>query len=143
MSLNDAIKTYHDLLTDEVALESQGQLDRQLQQRGLFFGDRPLSTVLRPRFLTPQQYNYMRLAIRPLLKGFAKISEAAIANPEFRHQFRMLDWEEELIQIDPGYSSQIHLETTRGKWSNKLVDNEDGSYTRFLQLETGKKAHAF
>jgi len=42
--------------------------------------------------------------------------------------------------IDPGYSSQIHLETTRGKWSNKLVDNEDGSYTRFLQLETGKKA---
>ena len=42
--------------------------------------------------------------------------------------------------VDPGYSSQIHLETTRGKWSNKLVDNEDGSYTRFLQLETGKKA---
>src|SRR5210317_2263811 len=109
MSLTDAIKTYHDLLTDDMAMESQGQLDRQLEQRGLFFGDRPLSTVLRPRFLTPQQYNYLRRSIRPLLKGFGKISEAAVANPEFCQQFRLLDWEEELVQIDPGYSSHTPL----------------------------------
>jgi hypothetical protein len=109
MSLTDAIKTYHDLLTDDMAMESQGQLDRQLEQRGLFFGDRPLSTVLRPRFLTPQQYNYLRRSIRPLLKGFGKISEAAVTNPEFCQQFRLLDWEEELVQIDPGYSSHTPL----------------------------------
>ncbi len=109
MSLNDAIKTYHDLLTDDLAMESQGQLDRQLEKRGLFFGDRPLSTVLRPRFLTLQQYTYMRRAIQPLLKGFGKISEAAVADPEFLDQFHLLDWEKELVQIDPGYSSHTPL----------------------------------
>jgi hypothetical protein len=54
MALWDAIQTYHELLTDELAAESQAQLDDQLRQRGLFFGDRPLTTVLRPRFLTPE-----------------------------------------------------------------------------------------
>ena len=32
---------------------SQAQLEAQLRGRGLFFGDRPLCTVLRPRFMTP------------------------------------------------------------------------------------------
>ena len=54
MALKEAIRTYHDLLTDELAAESQGQLDEQMAQRGLFFGKRPLCTVLRPRFLTPE-----------------------------------------------------------------------------------------
>jgi hypothetical protein len=128
MSLNDAIKTYHDLLTDEVALESQDQLDRQLDQRGLFFGDRPLSTVLRPRFLMPEQYTYMRRAIRPLLGAFAKISEAAVANPEFRQQFHLLDWEEELIQFDPGYSSHTPLSRLDAFF---LTDSGDMRFTEY------------
>src|SRR5918992_675107 len=37
--LRDAIDRYHDLLTDEVAQDSQWQLDEQLRQRGLFFGE--------------------------------------------------------------------------------------------------------
>lgn len=52
MALKEAIRTYHDLLTEEMAAETQGQLDDQMQQRGLYFGTRPLCTVLRPRFLT-------------------------------------------------------------------------------------------
>ena len=39
--LRDAISDFHDLLTDELAAESQGQLDDQLRRRGLFFGDTP------------------------------------------------------------------------------------------------------
>ncbi len=128
MSLNDAIKTYHDLLTDEVALESQDQLDRQLKQRGLFFGDRPLSTVLRPRFLLPQQYNYLRRSIQPLLKAFAKISDVAVAHPEFLSQFRLLDWEEELIQIDPGYSSHTPLTRLDAFY---LTDSGDMHFTEY------------
>ncbi len=38
MTLREAIQSYHDLLTDELAKESQAQLDDQLQRRGLFFG---------------------------------------------------------------------------------------------------------
>lgn len=108
-ALQDAVQTYHDLLTDEVAAESQWQLNDQLERRGLFFGDRPLCTVLRPRFLMPDQYNYLRRAIRPLLSAFTKISEAAVADPEFCAQFGLLDWEKELIQVDPGFSSHTPL----------------------------------
>ena len=68
MALREAIETYHDLLTDEVAADSWGQLEEQLQRRGLYFGNRPLCTVLRPRFLTPEQYTFLRQRIRPLLR---------------------------------------------------------------------------
>ncbi len=111
MSLPDAITAYHDLLTDEVAAESQAQLTEQMHQRGLFFGDRPLCSVLRPRFLTPDQYIFLRQAIRPLLRAFEKISRAAVADADFREQFGLFDWEEGLIRIDPGY--RIHSPLSR------------------------------
>jgi uncharacterized circularly permuted ATP-grasp superfamily protein len=109
MNLDEAIITYHDLLTDDVAAESQGQLDTQMQTRGLYFGDRPLCTVLRPRFLTPEQYNYLRRTIRPLLSAFEKISHAAIADADFRAQFGLYDWEEKLIHVDAGYKTHAPL----------------------------------
>lgn len=109
MALTEAIKTYHDLLTDDMAADSQGQLDDQLRRRGLFFGTRPLCTVLRPRFLTPDQFTYLRRSIRPLLRGFDKISQRAVADAEFRQQFGLYDWEEELVQVDPGFKSHTPL----------------------------------
>ena len=109
MSLSDAIKTYHDLLTDDLAAESAGQLEAQLQRRGLYFGDRPLCTVLRPRFLTVEQYTYLRRSIHPLLDAFRKISYLAVEDADFRQQFWLTDWEEQLIQIAPGYSSHTPL----------------------------------
>lgn len=109
MSLEDAIKTYHDLLTEEMAAETQGQLDDQLRRRGLFFGERPLCTVLRPRFLTPDEFGFLRRAIRPLLSGFQKISERAVEDDEFRQQFGLYDWEEQLVQVDPGYANHTPL----------------------------------
>ena len=103
MSLREAIQSYHDLLTDELARESQAQLDDQLQRRGLFFGGRPLCTVLRPRFLIPEQYRFLQSRMRVLLSAFSKAYHAAIENPAFRAQFGLLDWEEELVRHDPGF----------------------------------------
>ncbi|MEZ0333991.1 MAG: hypothetical protein ACAI18_08285, partial [Gemmatimonadales bacterium] len=62
-SVTDAIAAYHDLLTDGVAADSQGQLDTQLRSRGLFFGDRPLCTVLRPRFMSPAQHRALQAGV--------------------------------------------------------------------------------
>lgn len=109
MSLQEAIQTYHDLLTDELAAVTHGQLEEQQRKRGLFFGDRVLSTVLRPRFLTPEQYTFLQQRIKVLMKAFDKAYRVAIADKPFRDQFGLLDWEEELIQIDPGYSEPIPL----------------------------------
>jgi len=109
MVLKEAIRTYHDLLTDELAVETQAQLTEQMHQRGLFFGDRPLCTVLRPRFLTPEQYLFLRRQIRPLLRAFAKISQAAVDDAEFCRQFGLEPWEEALIRDDPGYEGHTPL----------------------------------
>jgi uncharacterized circularly permuted ATP-grasp superfamily protein len=103
MTLRDAIQTYHDLLTDELAAESQAQLDSQLRRRGLFFGDRSLCTVLRPRFLTSEQYRLLRTQVGILLRAFAKAHRAALDDAGFRAQFGLLPWEEELVQHDAGF----------------------------------------
>jgi hypothetical protein len=103
MALQEAIDHYHTLLTEELAAETQAQLDNQLRRRGLFFGDRPLCTVLRPRFMTPAQYNFLQRRVEVLLGAFARAYEAAVAEPDFRAQFRMLDWEERLIATEHGF----------------------------------------
>lgn len=103
MSLREAIGSYHDLLTDDLATASQAWLDEQQRLRGLFFGDRPLCSVLRPRFMTPEQYRFLQLRVRILLRAFEKIYDAAIADKDFRAQFGLLDWEEALIHYDPGF----------------------------------------
>ncbi|MBA4155898.1 MAG: hypothetical protein H0X65_00270 [Gemmatimonadetes bacterium] len=103
MALHEAIDTYHELLGDDIAGESQRQLDAQLRRKGLFFGDRPLCTVLRPRFLTPEQYRFLQARIALLLGSFDRVYRAAIADAGFRAQFRLFDWEEELVQQDHGF----------------------------------------
>jgi hypothetical protein len=103
MSLSSAIGHYHDLITDELAQESWAVLTDQLRRRGLFFGERPLASVLRPRFLTPEQYHYLQVASVKLLGAFGTIHGAALEDPGFRAQFRLYDWEEELIRDDPGF----------------------------------------
>ena len=105
MALHPAIEHYHELLTDELAAETQGQLDEQLERRGLFFGERPLCSVLRPRFLTPDQYRFLKTRCSLLLRAFDKIYLAAIEDGEFRSQFRLFDWEEELIRHEPGFAN--------------------------------------
>jgi hypothetical protein len=101
--LADAIRAYHDLLTDDLAAASAEHLDRQLRARGLTFGGRLLCTVLRPRFLTAGQYRLLRDRVRPLLGAFLRAHEAALADPAFRRQFRLTDTEEALLACDPGF----------------------------------------
>jgi hypothetical protein len=103
--LGEAIAFYHSLLTDEVGKENQEQLTRQLHHRQLFFGQRPLCTVLRPRFLTIAQYRQLRTAIREIMPAFAKAYQVGMSESTFRQQFGLVDWEEALIQIDPGFAA--------------------------------------
>jgi hypothetical protein len=103
MALWQAIEKYHELLTDSIGAESQGQLTEQQRRRGLFFGDKPLTTVLRPRFLTPEQYRFLQSRVRLLMCAFRKAYGTALANPAFRAQFGLTEWEEQLVQYDPGY----------------------------------------
>ena len=105
MDLAEGVNYYHSLLTDEMAQESQAHIDNQLKQRGLFFGDRPLCTVLRPRFFTRGQYRLLHMALRPILSAFAKSLEAALADPGVMAQYGLMDWEHKLVAFDPGFNA--------------------------------------
>ena len=99
----DAISDYHDLLSDErLAADSQAMLNDLLDRHGLVFGGRPLCTVLRPRLTTHQRHTWLQHRVRLLMRVFARAYAAAIADPAFRRQFMLADWEETLVQDDPG-----------------------------------------
>lgn len=102
----DAIAAYHDLLAsgNTLAADSQAALERAQQTRGLQFGTRPVCTVLRPRFLTHAQYRLLHDTVGTMLPAFQTVYDRAMADANFRQQFRMLDWEEQLLSIDPGFA---------------------------------------
>ncbi|MBV6520135.1 MAG: hypothetical protein MNPFHGCM_00240 [Gemmatimonadaceae bacterium] len=95
---------YHDLLTAEIAEGTHDHLERHLAANGLVFGGRALCTVLRPRFLTLAQYRSLQQRLRPLMRAFDKAYERAMADPVFRGQFKLVDWEETLLADRTGYS---------------------------------------
>lgn len=104
MSLQAAIEHYHSLLlVDGLAEDSYAQLDSQLKRRGCYFGDRPLCSVLRPRFLMPGQYAFLQRRSRLILTAFEKIYGAAMSHPGFLDQFGLEDWERALLEYDPGF----------------------------------------
>jgi len=106
MSLTEAINSYHDLLTDDLAGESQFQLENQQRLRGLFFGQRPLCNVLRPRFLTQGQYHFLQKRVHLLMHAFDKIYSVAIEDAGFRAQFGLLDYSDYAVVPAPSTLSK-------------------------------------
>ena len=101
--LGVGIDHYHSLLDDDIGGETQRQLDDQLRLRGLFFGDRALCTVLRPRFFSPAQYRFLQRRGAVVLRAFRKAHRAALADPAVLDQFGLLDWEHRLVHVPTGF----------------------------------------
>lgn len=99
--VSDPIAAWHEGLTPSLALESAAWLDERQFECGLAFGDRPLCTVLRPRFLRAAEYDALRAVSADLLGAFRCAGEAAHADVEFRRQFRLADWEITLLESSP------------------------------------------
>lgn len=127
--MSDAIAAYHDLLASgsSLAADSQAALEQAQQLRGLYFGDRPVCTVLRPRFLTPAQYRHLQDTVKVLLPAFQTIYNRALTEPSFRHQFRLRDWEEQLLTIDPGYRDP----SPTSRFDSFFVSDRELMFTEF------------
>ncbi len=125
---SDAIARYHDLLSaDSIAADSQDQLERLQQAHGLYFGTRPVCSVLRPRFLSPGQYTFLRDRVKVLLPAFHTAYERAMADPEFRKQFRLLDWEDHLLAIEPGFKNP----SPTSRFDSFFVSEREFKFTEF------------
>ncbi len=120
--IQDAIDTYHDLLTPQVAADAQGALAADLRQRKCYFGERPICTVLRPHFYEPAQWQYLKHETETLLGAFGKAHAACIADPALRATLNLESWEEQLLGLDIGFEAP---------WTTARLDP-------FYNLETGE-----
>jgi hypothetical protein len=100
-----AIARYHDLLAGGLAGDSQEWLDEQTARRDLTFGGRPVCTVLRPRWMTPREYELCRDGAAVVLRAFGTAHRAALADEGVRRQLRLADWEEQLVTVDSGFAA--------------------------------------
>jgi hypothetical protein len=125
----DAVSCYHDLLAagSSLAADSQAALGAAQHLRGLYFGTRPVCSVLRPRFLTPSQYKLLHDTVGVLLPAFQATYDRALADPAFRHQFRLAGWEDQLLDIHPGYRDP----SPTSRFDSFFVGGDELMFTEF------------
>ncbi|MBK8797872.1 MAG: hypothetical protein IPM07_16685 [Anaerolineales bacterium] len=120
-----AIDIYHDLCTTGMlAQDSWDTLLPGLSARGLIFGDRPLTTVLRPLLHTGMDWHYLRWRSTVVLGVFRKMAEALLSNPALREQVYLTPEEEDLIQIPTGFTTILPT----ARLDSFLTVHDDGAY---------------
>jgi uncharacterized circularly permuted ATP-grasp superfamily protein len=100
-----AIEAYHALLEDDPALAQASAEMLATEQPGacLTFGDTPLSSVLRPSFLTPAAYSWIQAACRTLAAAMFRLSEQMPDTPELLEPMGLTPEELDLVAVDPGF----------------------------------------
>jgi uncharacterized circularly permuted ATP-grasp superfamily protein len=98
----EVVERYHELLTDSLAAEASEHMQAMLLERRCYFGSRPLCTVLRPNFLEPAQWAYLRRETETLMGAFRKAHRAALRRPDIREQLDLESYEEQLYPFDDG-----------------------------------------
>jgi uncharacterized circularly permuted ATP-grasp superfamily protein len=107
MTLAQAIADYHALLEPALAIDSWQRLTEEMRARQLYFGERPLATVLRPRLITASQYDLLRRGTQQVAEAARAIVAAALESSELGQEVRdvlmLTPLEERLIAMHPGY----------------------------------------
>jgi hypothetical protein len=98
----EAIETYHGLLNDEIAANTTEDMTSRLKARSLYFGDRPICTVIRPHFYLLKEWNYFKQETELLLGAFARAHAACFTDPNLRAQLDLEPYEEVLFNLDIG-----------------------------------------
>jgi hypothetical protein len=121
----NAIDVYHDLCTTgALAQDTWDVLLPGLSARGLVFGDRPLTTVLRPLLNTGMDWHYLRWRSTVVLGVFRKMAETLLDDPALRQQVYLTPEEEELIQIPAGFDTILPT----ARLDSFFTVHDDGAY---------------
>ncbi len=134
-----AIQYYHELVSkmDTSALaEVSAHFINELREHKACYGERPLSTFLRPKFVTPPQLDLIKAACRVLREAVVKVKEAIFARPEFMAQVGLSEGERLLCEIDPGFS---RLSIT-SRWDSFMTESPEGLTMKFVELNADTPA---
>jgi uncharacterized circularly permuted ATP-grasp superfamily protein len=102
--LETAIQTYHRILQEGAAHPTQEQLTQVQRDQNLFFGERPLVSVLRPRFISSNQYDLLRHAVGLVGTACRRLATAMENEPELKTDLLLTPAEETVIAMHPGYA---------------------------------------
>jgi len=103
-----AIDYYHHLCTTgTLAQDTWEYLLPGMGARGLIFGARPLTSVLRPLFHTGMDWHYLRWRSSIILGVFRKMTDAMLDDPLLRAQVYLTPEEEELVQLPTGFPTTL------------------------------------
>ncbi len=117
----DAVAAYHALFDDDaVARESCELLHERQCSRGLAFGDRPLSVVLRPQLLEAARYQAAVSASAALFDALSTLGGALLADGELRAELALEPDEERLLLVDPGYRSPLSFARFDGFFTDRI-----------------------
>ncbi len=119
-----AIDRYHDLLSRPgLANDSWGLLTARMADRNMVFGERPLCTVLRPLFYSPEEWSYLVNRTQLILRLFDRLASLMLEDDALRAQIHATPEEEQLIRIDHGFRSTIPT----ARLDSFFARNQDGS----------------
>src|SRR5262245_4007366 len=103
--LSDAIKYYHSLLSGSLLDDAIEKLSETTARQQLSLGARRICTVLRPLFITSEQYDYIQRDSTLVLTAIGKVGKALIADQKLRADLELSSAEEQLIAIDSGFKA--------------------------------------
>jgi hypothetical protein len=117
---NEAIARYHKVLEAHTSnnLDWAEELFGKLQALRLTSGDRRVSPVLRPHFLTTRQYTNLVKASEALYSAIERVERLALTTPALMNRMELLPAEKMLAALDPGYSHMAVTSLLDGRVNN-------------------------
>ena len=103
--LGEAIARYHKILESEPHrdLEWANALQSRMKALHLTSGNRPISPVLRPHFITKRQYASLVKAAEALFSAISRVEHMTLSSAQLQSRIQMLPAEKMLASVDPGY----------------------------------------
>ena len=103
--LGEAIARYHKILESDQYkdLEWADSLQDRMKASHLLAGNRPVSPVLRPHFITKRQYTNLVKAAESLFCAIHRVENLALGTPQLLNRMQLLPAEKMLASVDPGY----------------------------------------
>jgi hypothetical protein len=103
--VGEAIARYHKLIESEPYIDLAWAKALQERMKAEKLGNRPISPVLRPHFITNRQYQGLVKAAESLLSAITRVEQMALSTPSLLARMQLLPAERMLAQVDPGSSA--------------------------------------
>ncbi len=122
MTLKALIDEYHSLLDDDSAHANNDVLTAASKREGIFFGERPLCIVLRPRLLTLDQYAELQQVCNMVAVTARQVVKHMQVDRSVRDLMAFTPGEDAVMAIEAGYEEPSAVSRL-----DSFFDNENGS----------------